>query len=692
MEEEEKKPNDRLQGYLETIAAYEREFKPWEQRVDKILKRYRDEKRASGERYNTKFNCLWANIQTLVPACYSRLPQPDVSRRFRDQDPTGRVAALILERALEYEIQHYKDYRRAMKMAVRARFLGGRGVAWARYEPHISADQVQVTEDVDEAEINEQLDYECAPTDYVNWKDFGHSVARTWEEVTVVWRKVYMGKSAVIKRFGEDLAKKIPYDASPNTDKRLNQEQPKKQALIYEIWDKDEGKAFWLSKSYGEFLDEREDPLKLEDFFPCPEPLFATLTEDSLVPVPDFTIYQDQANDLDILADRIHGLCEMLKVVGVYDGANDGSLGRLLTEGVNGDLLPVKNWAAFAEKKGLMGQIDILDVKPIAEALKIAVEAFIQKKSEMDELSGVIDVIRGDVNPQEKLGQTELKGQYASLRLRDKQQEVAEFATGLLQLKAQIICTKFNPQTIMQMAAVDQLAEADKQYIAPAMALLLGEERLQDPNADAPNPMRSFRIGVVADTLVEIDENAEKQSAVEFLQGVGTYIEKAAQVGAIAPQLIPLLLELLKWGVTKFKIGKSVEGSITKAIEQLTQQVQQQMANPQPDPKVEAEKAKLQVVKEKGAVDIQVARQKAAIEQEKLAGKQQMQQQQMQLDQQQQQQDMALQSQQHSQDLQMQQQQGAMQQHQNQQQMQHQDAVHQQKMKQAQQKPAPRRM
>ncbi|MDZ4346070.1 MAG: hypothetical protein U1E51_26965, partial [Candidatus Binatia bacterium] len=259
---EVKTTDERLQGYLDAITAYDREFKPWEARVEKIQKRYRDEKR-DRDAGQTKCNFLWANIQTLVPACFSRVPQPDVTRRFRDNDPVGRVGALILERALEYEVQHYKDYRKAMRQAVRARFLGGRGIAWARYEPHFKAGDlphkgVQVTEDTEEKEVHEQLDYECAPTDYVNWKDFGHSVARTWDEVNLVWRKVYMSKKAVTKRFGEKIAKKIPYDASPNEEtKKASRETEKNQALIYELWDKEEGQAVWLSKSHPEFLDER---------------------------------------------------------------------------------------------------------------------------------------------------------------------------------------------------------------------------------------------------------------------------------------------------------------------------------------------------------------------------------------------------------------------------------------------------
>src|SRR5574341_572348 len=146
-----------------------------------------------------------------------------------------------------------------------------------------------------------------------------------------------MSKKAVEKRFGKDIAKKIPYDSSPqeeNKSPRASLEQPKRQACIYELWDKDESTALWISKSYPEIIDERPDPLNLQDFFPCPEPLYATMTEDTLQPVPDFTIYQDQARALDTLADRIHGLAEMLQVKGVYDASADASVSRIFKEGV----------------------------------------------------------------------------------------------------------------------------------------------------------------------------------------------------------------------------------------------------------------------------------------------------------------------------------------------------------------------
>jgi len=149
--------NKELEKYLGQIAAYDREFKPWVTRVNKILKCYRDERKSDDRGEGTvKFNILWSNVQTLVPATFSRIPKASVSRRYRDNDMVGRVASLILERALEYEIEHYPDFRQTTRADVLDRFLGGRGTAWARYEPHIRAAQTQlptdgleVTEDVD---------------------------------------------------------------------------------------------------------------------------------------------------------------------------------------------------------------------------------------------------------------------------------------------------------------------------------------------------------------------------------------------------------------------------------------------------------------------------------------------------------------------------------------------------------------
>ncbi len=596
-------------SWTRCIADYSREFKEWESRVEKIIKRYRDDRGIhASSNTRARFNILWSNVQTLVPATFSRLPQPDVSRRFRDNDPVGRVASLILERALDFEINHYADYRATMKQSVTDRFLGGRGTCWARYEPHIRAaaqglpvDGDEVSEDVDAP--GEELDYECAPVDYVHYKDFGHSVARTWEEVTRVWRKVYMTRDACIKRFGDDVGNKIPLDSSPKDKNSASnvESQAHQLALVIEGWDKETKKAVWISKSLGIVLDTVDDPLGLEGFFPCPRPLFATTTNDTLIPIPDFVLYQDQAMELDRLCDRIDGLIKALQVKGVYN-AEFPAIARIFTEASNTQMIPVKDWSAFAEKAGLSGALEMVDLKPIYEALMRCYEAMEQVKQQVYDITGISDIVRGASKAQETATAQRIKGQYATLRLKSNQDEVAEYATECLRMKAQIMCNKFDPQTMMRISAVDQLSEEDQKMVPQAMQLLMGP-RAMNPELEgenSANPLRSFRIDIAADTLVQMDEEAEKESRVEFLTAVGAYLEKALPVVQAAPDAGSLVIDLLKFGVTGFKVGKQIEGSIDEALDRM-RAVAKQPKQQQPDPEMmkvqaqqQADAAKLQ--------------------------------------------------------------------------------------------------
>jgi len=631
------KPRQTVAYYLGHVAAYERDFKKWESRVEKIIKRYRDEKR---EGTGAKFNVLWSNVQTLKAATFSRMPMPDVSRRFKDQDAVGRVASLMLERALEFEVQHYKDYGASIRQCVYDRFLGGRGTAWVRYEPTFKQvkagetpeDGPLVTEDVEtETDIAEELDFECAPVDYVHWRDFGHAIARTWEEVPIVWRKVYMRRPALRERFAE-AGDKIPLDASPTelSKSKGSEDSTAKFALIYEIWDKDTGQAVWISKSMNEFVDCREDPLGLEEFFPCPPPLFSTLTTDDLIPLPDFTIYQDQAAELDTLSERIRGLIDALQVRGVHD-ASVPELARLFTEAGNGQLIPVKNWQALAEKMGLKGAIDIVDLLPFAQALKEAYLAFEQIKNQIYELTGISDIIRGQTAASETATAQQIKNNYASMRLKVYQDEVERFATRLLQLKAQIICKHFDAETICKISACDQLSDADKQLVPQALQMLKDDV------------MRAFRIEVQTDSMVYQDEGQEKADRMEFLNATSQFIEKIVQASQMAPQLIPLGVEMLKFGVTGFRVGKSLEGTIDQAAEQMKAQAAQQAANPQPHPdqiKAQADMQKTQMQiqadqqadRAKAQADIAIAQAQAQADQQIEAQRQQHEQQMAQMD------------------------------------------------------------
>ena len=83
-----KEVTSEAQKYLDMFTQYDKEYAKWEGRVEKILKRYRDERTQTTDR--SHYNILWANVRTLKPAIYARPPMPEVSRRFNDQDDIGR--------------------------------------------------------------------------------------------------------------------------------------------------------------------------------------------------------------------------------------------------------------------------------------------------------------------------------------------------------------------------------------------------------------------------------------------------------------------------------------------------------------------------------------------------------------------------------------------------------------------------
>lgn len=616
LEQDDIRDTDSGQDYTKwynKIAAYDKTYQKWMSRSERIVKRYRDDQRYQ-QTPNARFNILWSNVQVITPAIFARLPRPDVSRRFRDNDPIGRVASMMLERALDFELEHCTDYKSALSNAVLDRLLGGRGTAWIRYEPHIVSkgrklpeDGLQIT-DVTEAgqvyepsgedqgdpmmmpetdgqlaeQYEEEIEEEYSPVDYVHWKDFGHSVCRTWEEVDGVWRRVYMNRDALVERFGKELGYQIPLDTKPeDMSKSYKPTTGEYQACIYEIWDKEQKRVLWLSKSLGKIIDSKDDPLNLKGFFPCPKPLYSTVTTDSLEPIPDFTMYQDQARELDTLSDRIDGLINALKVRGLYDTAIP-ELQRLFSEGDNNTMIPVQNWQAFAEKNGLSGAIDLVDLRPFAEALNMCYQAMDQVKGQIYEIIGIADIQRGQTDPSETLGAQIIKSNNASGRLKTMQHNVVDFATDLLQKKAQIICEFYTDETIYKISGASQLSPQDQMLVPQALQLLRNEA------------MQNFRIEVTSDSMIYQDEQQEKDDRVQFLTAVSSFIQTATPIAQSTPELTPMLMEMLKFGVTAFKAGKQLEGVIDETADKFREMAKAKEGQP-PPPTPEMQKIQMEM-------------------------------------------------------------------------------------------------
>jgi hypothetical protein len=576
----------------------------------KIVERYRDKRGVDDN--SRKYNILWSNVQTLMPAVYAKKPKAQVQRRFKDADPIGRCASQILERALQFEIDHYSDYDSTIKNCVLDRLLPGRGTTWVRFEPADTPEQpeaAQSPEQITDDSASESMGaYECSPCDYVYWEDFRHSPARTWEEVTWVARLVYMGKDEGIKRF-KDIFKDAPLAHEPigidqmkSDGMAADQIDRMKKAKVWEIWCKSEKKVYWHAEGFQEILDVRDDPLELEGFFPCPKPIYATLTSDTLVPVPDFKQYQDQAKEMDELTARIAMLVKAVKVVGVYDASHAG-IQSMLNEGVDNQLIPVSTWAMFAEKGGLKGAVDFMPIDMVLTALAGLYTARDQVKQIIYEITGLSDIIRGASVASETATAQQIKSQFASLRLKTLQSDVARFASDLLRMKAQIMCSLYRPEVLVAMSSIESTKDAE--YVTQAIQLLQNDV------------LRAFRIEVATDSMVELDEAGEKASRMEFLTAAGGFLREAIQA---PPEMAPLLGEMLMFGVRSFKSGEAMEASLEQFIAQQAEKAKQPKPE-QPNPEMlkiqaqqQAAQAKLQADQQTEQMRLQAQQQSEALQ------------------------------------------------------------------------------
>lgn len=544
--------------WMNQLSAYKKEADTFVSQAKKTLNRYENKKKDenSSVTKQPKFNILWSNIQTLTPAIYSKVPSVDVSRRNQDKNDAARVASMILQRVIQFEITKKKDYHDALSQALNNRLIVGRGTAWIRYEPKLE-------KTVDEfGQEFESISSENCPIDFVNWQDFAHSVARTWDEVEWVARRTFLTKQAGIERFG-DIFESVPLTASDSQDndsdnKNDDNKDANKKAIVWEIWCKTTKKAYWLADS-KKILDEKDDPLQLEDFFPCPKPLNATTTTSSIIPICDFTFYKDQADEIDKITSRIYTLTNALKVIGFY-AADEQAIKQLETAKPI-DLIPITNWPSWSEKGGIGGAVQFMSLIDIVNALKQLYAARESAKQIIYEITGISDILRGSSVASETATAQQIKSQYASLRLNEMKDDFARFAQELLRIKAEIICQFYQPQTLIDVSGILNTPDGQNQeLIASAIELIKNERTL------------NWNIEIDSDSLVQANEQEEKQNRIEFLTAVSGFIEKAVEASQLAPQLSDLMINLLMFGVRGFKIGRELEGVLEDTLNQFNQQ------------------------------------------------------------------------------------------------------------------------
>ena len=447
--------------------------------------------------------------------------------------------------------------------------LIGRGVAWCRYE---SGKGTATTTTRRSASTTRTGATSCTLT-------------RNWREVTWVAAASYLTRAEARKRFhkytGDDYQEadyKVDRDG-----KEIGGADKRERAKFWEIWDKTTKRWCGSRRAARTSSTRTTRTLSCRIVFPCPKPAYGTVQPGSLIPVPEVLQYKDQLDEVNMLTGRIHALSEALEAKGFYP-AGGGELAEAIETAIK-IKTPGRRAGADQQLGGvrrLQGSHHLAADRHDRDHDHALVAMRKQVIDDIYQITGLSDIMRGATDARETLGAQQLKTQFGSTRIRDKQQELVRIARDLVGITAEIITEEFDAVTMIEMSqtqlptAADDAAPggraqaADRHAAAgdaadaaadPAKSAGAAEDRQrprhsaeaaagaagaadrpgrdQDDHGEADhragvdffknNRAKAFVLDIETDSTIMIDENGEKERRGEF---IGVLSQLLPQIGA----------------------------------------------------------------------------------------------------------------------------------------------------------------
>lgn len=142
------------------------------------------------------------------------------------------------------------------------------------------------------------------------------------------------------------------------------------------------------------------------------------------------------------------------------------------------------------------------------------------------------------------------------------------------------------------------------------------------------NPVhREFRLDIETDSTIRMDDDAEKASRVELVTAVGSFLDKAIMAGSTAPEIIPMLGELMMFAIRSYKSARPIEQAFEDAMDALQKAATQPKGPPPEVQKAMAEgQVKLTIAAQQAKLDAQIAQAQQQAESQQDALKNQMEQ------------------------------------------------------------------
>lgn len=691
-----------LTGERRLVDIWRREIdnaKNYHEKSKEIAKEYQELYESQEQEQETRLSLkstypiFWSNTQVLRPLLFSKLPKANITQSFFNDDEISRISSELVERLLTYLLKE-SDAENQIEKIRDAYLVQGIGIPRIVFVPpepieikskkkkekpemedesesenEDESSSKDYSEDMAEGETEdteEETSYETDESkksfkiEFVDYQDFLKSTEKEWNKLRWVAFKKYYSRRELIEYFGKK-GEKVPMTnvKYESLSQDSQQDDLYKMCEVWEIWDKENEVCHFITfAGDGYVLSSEEDGYNLKNFFPIPMPMGLNESK-KLLPSPLYSKYKNLVEDLTDIHDRISSLVKQAKFTGAYTSFAEQSDVENIMNGEDGEFKPLKTTANIDDARKL---VVFKPLNEIANTITILRTEKMALKQDIQEITGLSDIVRGSSVASETATAQQLKGNFAISRIQPLQKEVeftirdtlrllAELAvekmsineiikiTGLKVVDVDLILTNAKQSLEMEKQQAITLLDPQKPDFQEKLAMLeqqvqIGFQKtvkdLQDQLKgfviqfkDLPklaktikdDKLRCISIDIETDSTVKIDQNQEKMDRMEYIRTISGTIQSmvpAVQTGVISKDA---LNEFVIFASKPFKVGRNLENYL-KNEEPIEEKPDPQAMMAQAEMKLRQQELQLKAQEITGKLDLE--QQKVNVEKAKV--------------------------------------------------------------------------
>jgi hypothetical protein len=653
---------------------------------------------------NNQFPIFWSNTQVLRPLLFSKLPKINITQANYNNNEIARIGSELIERLLTYLLKESDAENQIEK--IRDTFLvQGIGIPRIVFVPpepieikikkkkekpevedksededNYNEDESSTkntSEDMAEGEASDMEEESIYDVDeskksfkieFVDYQDFLKSTEKEWDKLRWIAFKKYYSRKELVHYFGKK------GETVPMTNKKYEYlgeetEDLYKLCEVWEIWDKENKICHDITfAGDGSVLKTEKDGYNLKNFFPIPMPMGLNESK-RLLPCPLYGKYKHLANDLSDVHDRIASLVKQAKFTGGYTSFVEQGDVENIMNGDDGEFKPLKTNSNIDDARKL---VVFKPLTEIANTITVLRQEKLALKNDIQEITGLSDIVRGYSIASETATAQQLKGNFAISRIQPLQKEVEFTIRDTLRLLAELAVEKLSMNELMEITGlilhdVETIAQATQEKLNAQVQEAISMLKPQDPQYQEKiqalhqqasagydktmakikedlkgyaieyrklkdlekllksDKLRCVNIDIETDSTIKIDQNQEKQDRVAYIQTISGMVQAMAPVVQSGVVSKEALNEFIIFASKPFKVGRNLENFLRSNEDDNKPDAQEMMAQMEMQMRqkeIEMRQMELQIKQQESMGKLQIMQQEVDVKKAELLNQQ----------------------------------------------------------------------